>query len=340
MSAVRSRQRPPYHFSVSMNTPKKQPSLTIVSITGDASYAQGSAYAIQRSYHQLKHKIKHLECLLISPEAPAELADFVKFVPCKNFTYIEYNLFVLYSLAEFITTDFVLIVQNDGWVLNGESWRDEFFEYDFIGAPLHTLIELRTSHPKVVYHQQDYWLKHSDNPPANHYQPLNGGFSLRSKRLLNAPFDLGLNLEISPPLLKLDNSTIELSLVPFIHHEDIFLTAYQRPKLEAYGLRFAPLPVALHFAFEDASIHRKKKVSITKTLGCHCMSIFVLVGENKALLQKELTCGVENDPMTNSGFLALMAAGMQISIPAQFAKYLPALQNRTENWLLIEANKG
>lgn len=68
----------------------------------------------------------------------------------------EYSHFMIKELYKYFETPFVLVVQHDGYCLSGESWMDEFYEYDFIGAP---------------------WIyEHNRNVG-------NGGFSLRSKRL-------------------------------------------------------------------------------------------------------------------------------------------------------------
>lgn len=39
------------------------------------------------------------------------------------------------ELNKYIETDYVLIVQYDGFILNPKAWMDEFLEYDYIGAP-------------------------------------------------------------------------------------------------------------------------------------------------------------------------------------------------------------
>lgn len=67
-----------------------------------------------------------------------------------------YSNFVIKELYKHFDTDFVLVTQHDGWVLNGDAWRDEFMDYDYIGAA---------------------WLEQDG------YNVGNGGFSLRSKRL-------------------------------------------------------------------------------------------------------------------------------------------------------------
>jgi hypothetical protein len=71
----------------------------------------------------------------------------------------EYSQFVVKELWKHITTDFVLITQADSWVLDAHAWTDEFYDYDYIGAP---------------------WLYQDGRNVGN------GGFALLSKKLLTA----------------------------------------------------------------------------------------------------------------------------------------------------------
>ena len=71
----------------------------------------------------------------------------------------KYSDFCL-KINNYIDNDYVLIVQNDGFILNPELWSDVFLNYDYIGAPWMQTSEIRQ---KVG----------------------NGGFSLRSKKFLN-----------------------------------------------------------------------------------------------------------------------------------------------------------
>lgn len=75
----------------------------------------------------------------------------------------EHSVFVMKDLNNYIDTDFVLIVQWDGFVLHPEMWTDEFLEYDYIGAP--------------------WWYTTIDK--NDKYNVGNGGFSLRTKTLLD-----------------------------------------------------------------------------------------------------------------------------------------------------------
>lgn len=68
----------------------------------------------------------------------------------------DYSRFVFKELYKYFDTEFCLIVQQDGWILNGDCWDDEFYNYDVIGAA---------------------WLY------IDFKNVGNGGFSLRSKKL-------------------------------------------------------------------------------------------------------------------------------------------------------------
>lgn len=116
-----------------------------------------------------------------------------------------YSSFVLRRLADYIATDYVLLVQWDGYVINAEAWRDEFYLYDYIGA---------------------VWGHHQDA-----FRVGNGGFSLRSKKLLIATQNIPLEGEVL--------------------NEDELICRRHRPMLEAdFGIRFATEPVAELFSFE------------------------------------------------------------------------------------------
>lgn len=73
----------------------------------------------------------------------------------------EYSLFVLSQLDNFINTDYILLMQWDGYITNPHLWTNEFLDYDYIGA-------------------RWWWIKDQK------YTVGNGGFSWRSKKLLFA----------------------------------------------------------------------------------------------------------------------------------------------------------
>jgi len=117
----------------------------------------------------------------------------------------DYSRFVLRELPAHIHTPFVLITQWDGFVRRPEAWTDQFLQWDYIGA---------------------VW---PDQPAGRNVG--NGGFSLRSQRLLQA----GLDARITKT-----------------HPEDLMLGTTYRAFLEAeHGVRFAPPELARRFAFEN-----------------------------------------------------------------------------------------
>lgn len=68
----------------------------------------------------------------------------------------EYSEFLLKEAGKYVETEFLLVIQHDGYPINASAWTDEFLEYDYIGAP---------------------WVYKDGRNVGN------GGFSLRSKKL-------------------------------------------------------------------------------------------------------------------------------------------------------------
>jgi hypothetical protein len=122
-----------------------------------------------------------------------------------------YNAFCINELYKYVDTEFVLLFQNDGFILNPEHWSDDFLNYDYIGAPWPSYEESRVG---------------------------NGGFSLRSKKFLNTTKDL----------VYLDN--VGLSGGSFTP-EDHLLCRYYYNYLIKVGIKFAPIDIAIRFSFEQ-----------------------------------------------------------------------------------------
>ncbi|AUI65935.1 MULTISPECIES: DUF5672 family protein [Glaesserella] len=293
--------------------------LTIVSVTGSQAYAQGAVYSIETSFLELQHKISHIECLLISPERPYYCPSYIKHIPCKPFSYLEYNLFMLYGLGQFINTDFCLVVQNDGWVINGNNWKDDFFNYDYIGAPVPDLIEV-VNNQYVRRFDIDFWQKHKDNLPPNIYESQNGGFSLRSRKLLNAPRALGLSLEISnfesfqqiPLEMKWNfNSDIR-------HAEDSYLSCIKRQILMHHGIKFAPRNIAAQFSVEYLPIQKIENIPLDSLFGCHFSSLLTLIGSKK--VQVNVNIYSLNDFSTNKLLNLLSTYNYEFIVPTEFNK--------------------
>jgi tetratricopeptide (TPR) repeat protein len=118
----------------------------------------------------------------------------------------DYSRFVLASLLDHVDTPHVLLVQWDGYALNPAAWRGDFLDCDYIGAKW-------------------FWAPEGQRVG-------NGGFSLRSRRLLEALRD---------PRIVLTEA------------EDVTIGRTFRTLLEReHAIRFATESQADQFAFEAA----------------------------------------------------------------------------------------
>lgn len=127
----------------------------------------------------------------------------------------KYSKAMLFDLWKYIDTEFALVCQADGYVLRPEKWTNKFLEYDYIGAPWT---------PKTHFTKE-----------GKEVRVGNGGFSLRSRKLLTAFVDLNLRFT--------DNGT-------GYWHEDGNICVYYRKVLEDYGIKFAPVKLAARFSTE------------------------------------------------------------------------------------------
>ena len=117
-----------------------------------------------------------------------------------------YSNFVLKALRPYIATTHVLLVQWDGYVVNPGAWDPAFLECDYLGAK---------------------WFWHQDGMRVG-----NGGFSLRSRRLLEALEDPRITL------VEAEDTTIGRTFRPLLERE--------------HGIRFGSEALADKFAFEAA----------------------------------------------------------------------------------------
>jgi hypothetical protein len=104
---------------------------------------------------------------LITHEDPGNLPEGIEFSKCYEIKSIhDYNYYCIYNLSKHIDTDYCLLIQPDGFVINPDKWDDDWFNYDYIGAPW--------SIAKDAY--LDPWGKG--------HRVGNGGFSFRSKKTI------------------------------------------------------------------------------------------------------------------------------------------------------------
>lgn len=244
--------------------------VTVVTVTGEAGV--GGDAAVPSLVHSAT-QLSGARALMISPDRPQQLPQNIQHYRVKPFGYIGYSVFILYCLENFIKTDYALIVQKDGWVLNADNWRPEFFDYDYLGAPSVSGMTVDARGARTIYNAFT-WQQFVGRSDVQLLPVYNGGLSLRSRRLLTAPRRLGLTMNITPPHLfgdVEDQSALFEMDWPWAHHtEDTQVCAYMREALEADGIRFAPLELALDFSFEYIGDIIHAKHDFARSFGTHC----------------------------------------------------------------------
>ncbi len=176
------------------------PDVTLVCV--DTRTPERALQAIAQSTAGLRFAqvLLFTERLRLTAAAPAE----VKLVELTLDSVAAYSQFMLRGLLRHIGTSHLLVVQWDGYVLDPTCWEADFLSYDYIGALF-----------------RDHAGPHSVG---------NGGFSLRSRRLLQALHDPAMVIS---------------------HPEDSCICQVNRQRLQAqHGIYFAPPEVAARFAFE------------------------------------------------------------------------------------------
>ncbi len=153
--------------------------------------------------------ISYARVALLTDTLPHDIAvpsgiDVVSIAPIASRD--AYSEFVLKSLLPHVATTHALLVQWDGYVINPAAWDLAFLDCDYIGAK---------------------WFWYDDGMRVG-----NGGFSLRSRRLLEALQDPRISL---------------------VDVEDLTICRSFRPLLERdHGIRFATEGEADRFSFEAA----------------------------------------------------------------------------------------
>lgn len=153
-------------------------------------------------------QIDFAECLLFTDAAAVVADEGIRVIPVRRIESAgDYSDFILAELVDHIRTDHCLIVQWDGFVCDAQHWSPRFLSYDYVGAS---------------------WPQFDDGHDVG-----NGGFSLRSRKLLEAVRD---------PEFKLG------------HPEDVAICRTNRSLLESkHRIRFADRSTAARFAFERAT---------------------------------------------------------------------------------------
>ena len=137
----------------------------------------------------------------------------------------EYNKYVLYDLYSHVNTEFVLLIQDHAFIINPDAWTDEFLKYDYIGAPWQ-------------YSENSYV-----TPFGEHIRVGNGGFSLRSQKILKTPLEVDIPFDCTKGnFYKHFNANN--------YAEDGNICVHNRHLFIENGCKFCPLELAVKFSYE------------------------------------------------------------------------------------------
>jgi hypothetical protein len=163
--------------------------------------------------------VKFGKVKLVSDIKPDNLPDYIEHEYTKKMSNIdEWNYSSIYELGKHIDTEFAMLIHDDGFVINPDSWRDDFLDYDYIGAP---------------------WPMPNDNFS---FRDIDGNLirvgnsvSIRSKRLIDLPVELNL----------------EWKAFHGYYNEDGYICVNYRHIYLEHGMKFADIDVAKYFSIEN-----------------------------------------------------------------------------------------
>ncbi len=173
------------------------------------------------------HDIEFAEVKLLTSEEFIPQDSKIKVINISKVDHISYSRFILNNLYHFINTEYCLVIQADGFVLNAQKWQDEFLKYDYIGAPWPRAIKIKSPDNQI---NKKISLKNRVG---------NGGFSLRSKKLLHL------------------TSTINLDRLNFpTKSEDLIICHFLFEEMTKNGIKFPVPDLAAKFSIEnDAALY-------------------------------------------------------------------------------------
>jgi len=141
----------------------KLPDVTLVAVS--SVDLDATLLALSISSHEIEFaEVKFFTSEPILPNNPK-----IKVEPIPRLDVWGYSKFIIKDLHRYIKTSHCLVIQGDGFILNPQKWQAHFLDYDYIGAPW----------PQQLMLQPGNFLLNMEGNQVG-----NGGFSLRSKKLL------------------------------------------------------------------------------------------------------------------------------------------------------------
>jgi len=155
---------------------------------------------------------------ILSHKQPDYLPEGITYERARGIKDInDFNEYMFLNLGDHVQTSHCLYVQHHAYIINPEIWTNDFLEYSYIGAPW----------PIV---ENAYIANNGERARQG-----NGGFSLRSKILLDLPKKMGWELREEQGW----------------KNEDGNICCYYRKEMLENGIKYAPLDIACKFSYEN-----------------------------------------------------------------------------------------
>lgn len=270
--------------------------LTVVAVYGHNDGSSAIA-----SLHKSMTQLPGSKGLLLSPSCPKNLPWYIEHKKIFPLDYFQYSWFMMYALHNFIDTYYALVVQDDGWVIDGNNFDNNWYDYDYIGAPTHCALTADRYYFNWTWQEID--------EPMHVIQ--NGGLSFRSKKFMQAPSKHGI-------INKTHN------VIPFCN-EDVQLTGFMRSDLEKVGVVYAPDQVAKYFSMEYCGPGFHDDMDLSRLFGCHAPTRKLVDAYKLRINISEYT------PENMHGELNFLNFLMSKGYELEYFKNQPAEQVRTED---------
>ena len=193
----------------------KLPDITLLSATSTE---------MDQAQISMKISLQNIEfgaAKLLCTSAPKQKYPDIEYVSIPPLNSVDdYNEIIFQDLHKYFETSHCLIVQSDSFVVNSSLWKEEFLQFDYIGAPWSNKIQIN---PNLVLHLEKNTVG-------------NGGFSLRSHKLAKTT-------------AKIDFNSLKFPL----KSEDIIICHYLYKEMLNNGIRFAPPELAAQFSMENVN---------------------------------------------------------------------------------------
>ena len=166
------------------------------------------------------HNIEFGAVKFLSSSTPKKKYPDIEYVSIPHMDFLGYSRLIIEDLYKYFQTPFCLIQQSDSFIVNSNLWKNEFLEFDYIGAPWSDKVKVNN----------DLVLDMKNNTVGN------GGFSLRSKKLAKI------------------TSKINFGSLNFpIKSEDVVICHYLYKEMIKNGIKFAPPKLAAQFSMENVN---------------------------------------------------------------------------------------